>query len=319
MSNLSDYLPCKPLATGGTIGVFAPSSPAEPQKLERGIHYLESLGFNVVSSESCKQNLHYICGTGEERSAHLMEMVNDDKIDAIFCMRGGFGALMMLPFLDYERIAQKRKIIAGFSDVTALQWAIWTKTRLISFSAGMVATDMARQPLNGDFTKKFWTLLQNGHCSYELLLQPDSGKSNFPKEKSLQGYALPGTLSVACMLQGSQFLPNPKNSIAIFEDVDEPRHKYEAYLQQFRLSGFLHKLNAAAIGCFSPALEEQYPSIPPLNTIFQRAFEGCNYPVFEGLRYGHVDDKICLPVGAPISVSYQDQIVLTTSQPLFQL
>lgn len=304
-----DFYQLKPLPLNGTIGIFSPSTPVAEEKLNRGIVYLESLGYRIKTMPSCFLEDDYLAGSGKQRAEDLMSLIEDDTVDAIFCTRGGFGSIFMLEHLDYRTIKKSRKIIAGFSDVTALQWAMWEKAQIVSVSAGMVGTDMSDIPVNEQFEFHFWELINNGQLSVKLDYQTE-------EKKIISGYALPGTMSVGAMLAGTPYFPDTTNSIIILEDVDEPRHKIEAYLQQYRLGGHFERASAVIMGKFSPAEKEQYPKIPDLDLVFTRAFSQENPVVIYNFHYGHVPGKISLPVGLPLSVSLGVESKLETNYPL---
>lgn len=286
----------RPLPDGGTIGIFSPSSPVDPERLDRGVAYLEKLGYHVHLAPTCFKSDAYIAGSGQERAKDLMDLVNSSAIDAIFCSRGGFGSIMMLPYMDFDAIRRARKMIVGFSDVTALQWAIWKKCGLPSVSAGMPGTDMAALEINPDFEALFWEVIKSGTLNAPL---PEVAGEN----RTITGWSLPGTVSVGAMILGSDYFPDSTGAVMVLEDVDEPKHKVEAYLQQYRLAGVFGKASAIVLGAFTPAKSEPYPEVPDLETIFERVFADLGVPVFQGFGYGHIPGKISLPVGVPISVS----------------
>ncbi len=293
---MSTQVKLKRLPAKGTIGIFGPSTPAEVDRLERGIKYVEGLGYRVKLGKTCKSGLDYLTALGKDRADDLHNLIDDKQVDAIFCLRGGFGAVMMLPFLDFKKIFQSRKMIVGFSDVTALQWALIKKANYPSVSAGMIATDMAKITVEPEFESAFWQMIEHGTVDYTVDF--DAGQ-----EEKVQGWSLPGTMSVAAMLFGSEYFPSTNGAIMILEDVDEPRHKVEAYLNQFRLSGSLDNINALLLGAFSPAKVEQYPAVPTLETVFDRTLASLKAPIIKNVPYGHIPGKISLPVGASLSVS----------------
>lgn len=307
---IPDFIPLKRLPKNGVIGVFAPSSPVESEKLERGVKYLESLGYRVETTPSCYASDAYLSGSGQMRAKDLMYLLENPNIDAVFTTRGGFGSIFMLPFLDFKKIKSARKMIVGFSDVTALQWAIWKKTGLMSISGGMVGTDMSNIPIDQQFEHYFWKLIETGLVDIPL----QSYEKPFIEK---EGFSLPGTVSVAAMLLGSEYFPDTAKSILILEDVYEPRHKMEAYLQQFKLAGIYKNASAVILGEFSPAPKEEYPEIPEMKTVFLRAFEGFKNPVVDQFDYGHIPGKISLPVGARLSVSLGVQSSLKSRHSIF--
>lgn len=307
------------LPANGVIGVFSPSSPVESDKLERGVRYLESLGYRVELTPGCYRADAYIAGSGTERASDFMSLVERDDIDAVFCTRGGFGSIMMLPHLDYQVIRRQRKILLGFSDVTALQWGIFAKTGLPSISAGMAGTDLSYESRNPEFESQFWQLLNTGEISKQLPEQTIRGISSTYHKKQVEGIMMPGTLSVAAMLLGTSYFPDLSGCIPVLEDVNEQRHKLEAYLQQLRIGGHFDAINAVIRGYISPAAEEEYPKLPSLDKVFDRAFTGLNteIPQLSGLSYGHIPNKISLPVGVPISLSLDAEPVLQTLHCIF--
>ncbi|AXJ01849.1 muramoyltetrapeptide carboxypeptidase [Cyclonatronum proteinivorum] len=311
------FIPLRPLRKGGTIGVFSPSSPPVAENTAQGVRYLESLGYRVVLSPNYSQHEDYLAGSGEQRAGDLMGLICNDTIDAIFCTRGGFGSFMMLPFLDFEAIRKARKLILGFSDVTALQWAVYAKTGLPSISAGMVATDLSYPARDPQFESFFWELIESGHtnCTFQNTLSHAEEQDGVA---SCEGISMPGTMSVAAMLLGTKWFPVLENCIPILEDVDEPRHKVEAYLTQLILGGHFAACPAVVFGQFTDASVQGYPEVPELHTIFRRATQKSSLKVLQGIDYGHIPGKISLPLGVPISVSLGSTSILRTRQSIFE-
>ena len=82
--------------------------------------------------------IHCAAPRDEDRLEDLQAMFRNSEVKAILCARGGYGTLRLLEQIDYELIRKNPKIIAGFSDVTALLWAIHEKSGLITFHGPMV-------------------------------------------------------------------------------------------------------------------------------------------------------------------------------------
>ncbi|MFO8030095.1 MAG: LD-carboxypeptidase [Cyclonatronaceae bacterium] len=303
----------RPLPEKGTIGIMAPSSPIEPQRLENGVKYFEKRGYRVIVKASCHASDHYLAGHAEDRASELMDLVNDPSVDLIFFARGGFGSSAMLPLLDYDAIRSARKLMIGYSDITALEWGIYAKTGLPSLSTGMPATDFYMDPVHPDFEKAFWDFMETGKINYNL-----NGSSN-RNSGEVHGIALPGTLSVAAKLAGSPYFPDLYNSIPILEDVGEPRHKTEGYLWQARLAGWFESVNAVVFGSFTPPDQETFDDVPTMEEVLDRLMRDSNLPVVRGVPYGHIDHKIPFPLGVEISISFGDTITITSSDTLFDL
>ena len=110
----------KALKKGDTIGLISASGATPPGKLYPAIDSVEKLGFKVVVGETCRARHGYLAGADELRAAEVNQMFRDPNIDGIFCIRGGYGATKILPYLDYDMIQANPKVFAGYSDVTAL-------------------------------------------------------------------------------------------------------------------------------------------------------------------------------------------------------
>ncbi len=329
----------RPLPPGGTIGIMAPSSPVDEEKLQNGVSYLEKIGYRVYTTPGCRAREHYLAGSPAKRAAELMELVSDDRVDAVFFARGGFGSLAMLPLLDYRTIRASRKLMVGFSDITALQWGIYAKTGMPSLSGGMPAVDFARQPVNPRFEETFWKFIETGIMDCELpsssirigggsktvdsdpithqhntyLKSPSDGS----EPEIIRGIALPGTLSVAIRLAGTPWAPDFRNAIPVFEDVAESRHKIEGSLMQARLSGWLDPCRAIIFGDFAAPEKETFPDNPTLGQIIDRVLENIDIPILTGMPYGHIDHKIPVTVGHEISLSLGNSVKVSSTDTLF--
>jgi len=299
------------LPKNGVIAVTSPSSPVVPERLEKGVRYLEGLGYRVEVARSNYRADAYFAGGIKERAQELNQLFSNPNIDAIICGRGGFGSMYLLPHLDYSSIKQSAKLFIGFSDITALQWGIWAKTGLPSLSAGMVATDMANEPINPEFESTFWEVVQSGKCSYEL--------PTFNENIFVQGPALPGTVAVAAKMIGTEWFPNLDGTVLVLEDVDEPVHKVDGYLGQFRMAGFFERSAGVVLGTFTPVEKEPYPEVPSLDAVIDRLFAGIHPPLARHISYGHIKSKIAVPCGLPICVSLGQKSVMYNPTSLYDI
>ncbi|HYF03010.1 MAG TPA: LD-carboxypeptidase [Patescibacteria group bacterium] len=290
-------LKAKPLRKNATIGIISTSSPQrDPTRLERGITYLESLGYRVeLSKHALKSTAGYLAGTDEERLEDIHGMFADKRIDAIFCARGGYGSPRMLLKLDYELIRKKPKIFAGFSDVTALQCAIFKHTGLITFSGAMPSVDMA-DSFHPESEESFWRILTNPEPLGEV-------KQSEPIEVFKKGHAAGrlfcGNLTMFSMLCGTPFLPDFKNAVLLSEDIGEEPYRIDRILSQFENCGFFKELSGLAFGRFTQ--ENLRPTTVPQRTmeeVLKEFTERAGLPTIANVLYGHQAKKLTLPFGA---------------------
>ena len=135
------------LQKGQTIGVIAPSSPPrQAEQIDEWLGRIEQLGFRVKRGQHLYDRHGYLAGLDRDRAADINRMFADDTVDAIICLRSGYGSARTLPYLDYETIRNHPKLIIGFSDLTALINVIHAKTGLVTFHGPEAEDQIILQP-----------------------------------------------------------------------------------------------------------------------------------------------------------------------------
>ena len=98
------------------------------EKIKQLENTLLDMGIEPVFSDFIYEKENVFCGTAQERAMALMDFYQDDEIAEIFDISGGDVANGVLPYLDYEVIANSKKRFWGYSDLTTIVNAIYTKT-----------------------------------------------------------------------------------------------------------------------------------------------------------------------------------------------
>ena len=106
-----------------------------------------SLGLVPKRMPSAARQTMYLAGTDEERAADLNAAFRDPSVDAIWCVRGGYGSGRLLPLLDWEAIRKHPKVLLGYSDITALLNPIYARTGLVTFHAPTCAENISEYSL----------------------------------------------------------------------------------------------------------------------------------------------------------------------------
>ena len=109
------------------------SPPNEPESIRFAIETVELLGFRVKPAAHLFERYGYLAGDDATRAADLNALFADESVDAIFCVRGGYGASRLLPLLDFDLIRHNPKVLLGYSDITALLLSIYKKCGLVTF------------------------------------------------------------------------------------------------------------------------------------------------------------------------------------------
>lgn len=287
----------KALKRGDTIGLIGPSGAIRtPDGLEKAVRETEKLGFRVKLGESCGQVYGYLSGTDELRARDVNRMFLDDEVDAIICLKGGYGVMRMLDLIDYQAIAAHPKLFMGYSDITALHIALLQKCSLATLHGPMPVSCWA----DGSFDEFSKTSMMNALTSSsplgELVNPPE-----YPRETVVpgvcEGRLVGGNLSLIDGLLGTPYELDTRGRILFLEDVGERTYRLDHMLTHLRLAGKFADCAGVVLGDFSDCPVE-YPDYGlTLEDIVRDVVAPCGKPVFSGLRCGHCTPKMTLPLG----------------------
>lgn len=285
------------LRKGDVIGLVSPASTPTPrEKIQGAVRYLEGLGYRVKLGKHVSKAWGYLAGTDDERAEDFNAMIRDPGVKAIFALRGGYGTPRILARISYRALARQPKIISGFSDITALQLAIYRKCRLVTFSGPMPAVEFCKNP--DSFTEEnFWRLLTSNKAIGELS-NPLEERFDLLKEGKGKGVLLGGNLALVVSTLGTPFMPSLKDAILVLEEVDEFPYRVDRMLAQLRNAGALAALDGLLLGRFTNC-EPKDPAKPHLSTDFviKEYAQMVGGPVLGNLLYGHVPKKLTIPFG----------------------
>lgn len=282
-----------------TVGVIAPGSPVSKSEIEKGLSLLEFHHLKPGLGEHLFDSVKYLAGYDIDRTSDLHHMFLDPDIKAIFCARGGYGTTRLLHMIDFDTIQRNPKILVGFSDITALLFAIYKKTGLITIHGPTLSQ-----------------LQKNDNLAYLLRLittpyRPEitMKRGKVIKSGQAEGILLGGNLSIICSLCGTSFLPSLKNTILFVEERGESLYRIDRMLTQLLLTNILKELSAIIIGQIDDCGEED-----AIEAIFEERLSGLKIPIISGLPVGHGEENISLPLGLPALLD-TDNMVLKIKEP----
>lgn len=292
------------LSPGDTIGVVAPSSPPkDPNEIDRGIAALKTLGFKVRLGKAVRKRTGYLAGSDNERANDINSMFADPTVDAVMCLRGGYGSPRILDLIDYQKIKKHPKIFCGFSDITALHLAIQKKVGLCTFHGPTVLSGFAKNPTSaytvGSFLKAVCTPSPIGDIGIGF------PKKQYPKPVTIckgraSGKLLGGNLTLITSLVGTQYQPSFSGSILFLEDINEPIYKIDRILTHLLHAGVLKGVRGVALGIWSGCEgdnKQKGEKKISLADMFADKLSVLKIPIVLGLPIGHIDDYTTLPYG----------------------
>ena len=284
----------RPIAPGDRIGVIAPASaPLDGERLEAGLNRLRGLGFEVELAPARFNTNGYLAGDDDERATALNNMLNRTDISAIFSARGGYGCLRLLDLIDYEAARLHPKLLIGYSDITALHFALFERAGWNGLSGPMIATDWPDIGMASE--KLFWDLAAGGWIGE--VTGPDNERLLGRRSGTAEGFLVGGNLSVITALIGSRYMPAMEGAILFIEDVGEPPYRIDALLARLKLSGVLGKLGGLIVGKFTGWEPEDDKPTLSYEDVIEHYTQHVHGPVATGLVYGHIPVKNTMPIG----------------------
>lgn len=289
----------KRLEKDDTIGVVGPSSPMIKERLAKGIRYLQKCGYRVKLGKHVYDEHGYLAGIDSARAHDVNQMFLDPDVAALFCTRGGYGTPRLLDLVDYQVIRNNPKIFVGYSDVTALQLAIFAKTHVVTYSGPMVAVEMGKG-IHPFTETHFWRITTKPEAG--TMLEGYHNPLKRYKRGKAEGVLLGGCLSIICTLLGTPFLPDFRNAILFLEDIGEEPYKIDRHLTQLKLAGILDQINGIVLGQFEDCEPKTQGPNLTLEQIIQDLTSDLDIPIVGELPYGHIDEKYTLPIGVQVYV-----------------
>ena len=295
----------RPLGPGSRVALVAPSGILpDPAHVERARDNAASLGWTPVVGKNVSELHGYLAGTDEQRLADLNHALADDTIDAIWCVRGGYGAMRLLQDVDYASLCAKPRPLIGFSDITALHAAIHRECGIVSFhgpTARGELSEFSRDSLVRAVTDQADSC---GIAEHGRVLRPGRAKAR------LAG----GNLSLVSSLMGTPYSVDFKGAILVLEDIDEPVYRVDRMLRQLVLSGALEQCAALVTGDFRPPASETDVDNRSIDDVIAEAAEIAGIPCLGGAPFGHIRDQWTIPLGSMAELDTTDMSLRVLGQ-----
>jgi len=290
------------LCRGDTIGIVAPASaPPDPKAVDRAAAGIEALGFKPKLGKNVRARLGFIAGTDRERATDLMDMFLDSQVKAIICLRGGYGTSRILNRLDYNLIRQNAKIISGYSDITSLHFALFSKAGLLSFHAPMLNGELVDATIPAFGRESFLRTVMNPEPAGSIRSGYQEATVSVLRGGVAEGRLLGGNLTLICATIGTPFMPSFKGKILFFEDVGEKPYRIDRSLTHLMNAGVFSQVAGVAVGinknCHDPDAKPGGEYRQTGEEVIKERLSELDVPVVVGLPFGHVVLNATVPVG----------------------
>ncbi len=300
------------VAPGATIGIVAPASSAQRDRIERGLAALQSLGFTPKPGPNA---LHrgplYFAGTATERLADFHATFSDPVTGAVMALRGGYGSNYLLDGLDLATIAAHPKPFFAYSDLTGIQLHLLDELDLPAFHGPMLAADFYIP--DGIHLESFRAAL----AGEPYTVGPAEGLRVLKSaaQKNVRGTLYGGCLSILVSLLGTPWEPATENKLLFLEDIGVKPYQVDRMLWQLRAAGKLAGVCGIIFGemvdCVSAGAAPEL-----LDRAILNALDGLDIPIAIGLRSGHVSrSNVTLTFGVAAELALADEPTLKILEP----
>jgi muramoyltetrapeptide carboxypeptidase len=293
------------LEPGDRVAVVSPSGPVPKDRLDSGCAILRGWGLDVVVAPHAldvHDRFAYLGGSDADRARDLQEAWLDPSVAAVLCARGGYGVQRILDRLDWSAMrGVAPKVVAGYSDITALHEAVATRLGVATLYAPMVG---ARVFLTDDRTAELFR---------RTLFEPESVRTlTSPTARTLvpgtaRGVTVGGCLGLlAAGLGTSTGRGSARGGILLLEDVDEKAYRIDGHLTHLLRAGWFDGVAGVVLG--------SWQDCEPVEDVMLDRLAGLGVPVVSELGFGHGDSSLTVPLGLPATLD-AGAVTLTVDVP----
>lgn len=288
------------LQPGDRIAIVSPASPVKEEYIDGAVRFFMKRGYDPVVFPSAKGPScgSYAASLGS-RLADIKDALHDKSIKAIFCSRGGYGCVHLLPYITFDEIRSNPKWLIGFSDISALH-ALWLKSGIASVHSPMAKHLTIEEPSH-ESTKALFSILENeGRFDYST---KTFSKSRIGKT---EGILHGGNLAVLNGLASTPYdilsIGENEDVILFLEDISEAIYAVERMLYRLYLSGTLSRVKGLIFGQFTEYRpDKNHQTMEEMIDGLLHRVGIHDIPVAMNFPVGHVSHNLPLTEGAPVS------------------
>ena len=287
------FLP-KFLSKGDKVALIAPSGPMPPDKLNAALESIRKFGLEPLVYPSCSKRHGYLAGTDRERASDLTEAFASRAVEAVICIRGGYGAHRLLEYVDFDAIAASGKPLYGYSDITALHIEM-NRRGVVSWHTPMPGKEWLTEL--DDFTLQSVKAALFGPMLKELKnpIGADEMKAITPGKA--EGIICGGNLSLVAASLGTFYEIDTKGKIIFLEEVEEAPYRIDRMLLKLRHAGKFNDCSGIVFGAFTDCEPKDPKMSLTVKDIIIELTGDIKKPVVTGFQCGHVLPTACIPLG----------------------
>jgi muramoyltetrapeptide carboxypeptidase len=284
------------LKTGDIIGITAPAGYITSEEIRSAVQKMEGWGYKIQVGETIDKRDFTFGGTDEERTKDLQQMLDDPKIKAIMCARGGYGVVRIIDKLNWEKFKVKPKWIIGFSDATVFHSHLNKNFGIASIHSKMCNSfpdDWSlAEPMQIETIESIQLALSGKKKKYSAI----SSQQN--KLGTADGVLIGGNLKMLETLAGTRSDINTAGKILFVEDTGEYMYSIDRMFWNLKRTGKLSQLKGLIVGGFKIKVDEDSDDFGrTLQDVVLEKVKAWHYPVCFDFPVGHQKNNYALKCG----------------------
>jgi muramoyltetrapeptide carboxypeptidase len=297
------------LKPGDTIAITSPAGYITLEEIAPAIKQIESWGLKIKIGNSIGKRDFTFGGTDAERTADLQQLLDDPKVKAILCARGGYGALRIVDRLNFTQFLQHPKWVIGFSDITVLHSHINR-----NFGVATIHSKMCNS-FPDDWSKAEPIQIETILSIRQALMTEKMQYAAIPNARNVVGLAtgmlVGGNLKTIESLAGSKSDLHTAGKIFFVEDTGEYLYSIDRMFWNLKRSGKLSLLKGLIIGGFKikTAEDPKEEFGKDLQEIVLEKIKNYKYPVCFDFPVGHQKNNFALKCGVVHQLRVSDNTV----------
>lgn len=288
----------KNLKIGDTISIIAPSGVLKDydEYMYKSISLMESWGLNVVLGSNIYDSYGHFSSSDANRQKDFQNAIDDNKIKAIWCARGGYGAMRIIDKINYDNLLKHPKWVIGYSDITAIHNDIHNLG--VESLHGVMSKSLEDISVDDESIKKLKDIIfGKGELHYVI----ESNKYNITGEAS--GKLVGGNLTLLQSLLESKSSIDTTNKIVFIEEVGEYLYHIDRMLHSLKRADYFSKCSGLIVGDFTDIRKNETKFGKNLYEIINEIVKEYNFPVIYGFPAGHGQKNLPLIFGRNVEIS----------------
>ncbi len=294
------------LKSGDLVELIAPASRCTDQQLEELKELMSSWQLNCLVKEDIFAADLFCANSDEQRLQHLQNALLNSKAKALICVRGGYGAMRLIPKLANLQPPVEPKIFVGMSDITSLHLYLQQHWGWATIHGG-AAPDKFSAPSIAALK----SLLFAEHATVDFNgLKPLNRSAQ--ECRIIESTVAGGNLTLIQASIGTSWQLDGRGKIILLEEINERGYRVDRMLEHLRQANIFQGAAAVLFADFLGGEEPNGTSL--IQPVLQRFANESTIPVLQMAGIGHGATNFPIPLATRAHLQLGKEAHLTCSR-----